>query len=47
VRLSVDRQTVDTQRLCPACFADWIECYRSEMQPDRTVVSDDDDIIVD
>jgi len=48
VRLSVDRQTVDTQRLCPTCFADWIERYRSEMQPDRTVIDDDgDDIIVD
>jgi len=49
VRLSVDRQTVDTQRLCPACFADWIERYRGEMQSDadgETVV-DDEDIIVD
>jgi len=25
VRLSVDRANIDTQRLCPDCFADWIQ----------------------
>ena len=48
VRLSVDRSQVDTQRLCPGCFADWIERYRDEMKPDRTTIDDGDgDIIVD
>jgi len=31
VRLSVDRANIDTQRLCPECFADWIDRYQSEM----------------
>jgi hypothetical protein len=47
VRLTVDRSQVDTQRLCPGCFADWIRRYRSEMQPDDAPSLDDDDIIVD
>ena len=46
VRLTVDRSEVDAQRLCPACFADWIERYRREMQSARARL-DDDDIIVD
>ena len=31
VRLSVDRATIDTQRLCPECFAEWIQRYQTEM----------------
>lgn len=49
VRLTVDRSGIDEQRLCPNCFAEWIDRYRREMQPDgRTTVEDgDDEIIVD
>lgn len=50
VRLTVDRSQVDAQRLCPACFADWIERYRSEMQSEskpNTIEDGDDEIIVD
>ena len=31
VRLSVDRANIDTQRLCPECFAEWIQRYQTEM----------------
>lgn len=31
VRLSVDRSNIDTQRLCPECFAEWIAHYQNEM----------------
>ena len=48
VRLSVDRSTVDEQRLCPSCFADWIDRYESEMTSEAPVTVDgDEDIIVD
>jgi hypothetical protein len=48
VRVSVDRSQVDSQRLCPSCFADWIDRYRERMQPDQSPVEpNDDDIIVD
>jgi hypothetical protein len=49
VRLTVDRSGIDEQRLCPACFADWIDRYRAEMQPEQhtVVTEDDDEIIVD
>lgn len=51
VRLTVDRSQVDAQRLCPGCFADWIERYRTEMQQSEseptTIQDGDDDIIVD
>ncbi|SDL89228.1 hypothetical protein SAMN04487949_0083 [Halogranum gelatinilyticum] len=49
VRLSVDRSQIDSQRLCPDCFADWIARYEREMQPDDTSqpVDSDADIIVD
>ncbi|MFC6827175.1 DUF7569 family protein [Halopelagius fulvigenes] len=51
VRLSVDRSEIDSQRLCPNCFAEWIARYREEMQPEseRTPVPKDGDadIIVD
>jgi len=49
VRLTVDRSQIDSQRLCPACFADWIERYRDEMIDEGTgaVEDDDGDIIVD
>jgi hypothetical protein len=49
VQLNVDRSEVDSQRLCPSCFADWIERYRAEMQPRREEkpTDSDADIIVD
>jgi len=47
VRLTVDRSQVDSQRLCPNCFADWINRYEEEMRPaDPTVVVDDDENII-
>lgn len=50
IRLTVDRSQIDSQRLCPECFAEWIDRYESEMQPDpdHPVAEDvDADIIVD
>ena len=49
VRLTVDRSQVDSQRLCPNCFADWINRYEEEMRPAEptVVVENDEDIIVD
>lgn len=49
VRLTVDRSQVDSQRLCPGCFADWIDRYEAEMRPEEptVIVEDDEDIIVD
>jgi len=46
VRLTVDRSEIDSQRLCPDCFASWVARYDEEMRPDDT---DDTsgDIIVD
>ncbi|MFB6111702.1 MAG: hypothetical protein ABEJ35_04105 [Halobacteriaceae archaeon] len=32
VRLTVDRSQIDSQRLCPECFAAWIDRYEAEMQ---------------
>lgn len=34
VRLTVDRSQIDAQRLCPECFAEWIDRYQAEMQSD-------------
>jgi hypothetical protein len=50
VRLSVDRSQIDAQRLCPSCFAEWIDRYQAEMQPNAgpTETADSDtEIIVD
>lgn len=50
IRLTVDRSQIDSQRLCPECFADWIERYDDEMRadPDQTVLEDEEsEIIVD
>lgn len=48
VRLSVDRANIDTQRLCPDCFAEWIARYDREMKPTRETGEDgDSEIIVD
>lgn len=50
VRLSVDRSQIDAQRLCPECFADWIDRYETEMRedPEPSVVEEDgDELIVD
>jgi len=46
VRLTVDRSRVDDQRLCPACFADWMARYDREMRTDDGT-DDDGEIIVD
>ena len=46
VRLSVDRATIDTQQLCPECFAEWIQRYQAEMGGGSTSGSDSE-IIVD
>ena len=46
LRLTVDRAEIDDQRLCPDCFAGWIDRYQSEMQPDATG-GEDEEIIVD
>lgn len=46
VRVSVDRAEVDVQRLCPECFANWIDRYQQEMMPtDRS--DSESEIIVD
>ncbi|WP_435334207.1 DUF7569 family protein [Haloarchaeobius sp. TZWWS8] len=47
VQLAVDRTQIDAQRLCPECFANWIDRYQREMQPAERTVTPDDDIIVD
>lgn len=36
LRLSVDRSNIDTQRLCPECFANWIAHYQNEMSSNPT-----------
>jgi len=51
VRLTVDRSQIDAQRLCPECFADWIERYEAEMSQSGDTGADggdgDSEIIVD
>jgi hypothetical protein len=47
VRLSVDRANIDTQRLCPECFADWIQRYQTEMGDGGSTDGSDSEIIVD
>ncbi|WP_135535009.1 MULTISPECIES: hypothetical protein [Halostella] len=48
VRLTVDRSQIDSQRLCPECFADWIDRYETEMRTGTKTIDDgDDEIIVD
>jgi hypothetical protein len=48
IRLTVDRSQIDAQRLCPECFADWIDRYQREMQAGPETVDDGDgEIIVD
>lgn len=51
VRVTVDRSQIESQRLCPECFADWIDRFEEEMTPEtddeQNVVRDDTDIIVD
>lgn len=46
IRLTVDRAEIDVQRLCPDCFASWIDRYQAEMQPEAPGGSDEE-IIVD
>jgi hypothetical protein len=33
VRVTVDRTELHSHRLCPDCFADWIDRYDREMRP--------------
>ncbi|ODR82256.1 hypothetical protein BG842_19560 [Haladaptatus sp. W1] len=47
IRLTVDRSQIDSQRLCPECFADWIDRYDSEMKPTADSESTSSEIIVD
>ena len=48
VRLSVDRANIDTQRLCPECFAEWIQRYQTEMGGGTDPGDDaDSEIIID
>lgn len=48
VRLTIDRSQIDSQRLCPECFADWIDRYEAEMGAgDRDSDGDGAGIIVD
>ena len=48
VRLTVDRSQIDIQRLCPECFAEWIDRYQQEMQTGpATLDHADSEIIID
>jgi hypothetical protein len=50
VRLTVDRSQIDVQRLCPECFAEWIDRYQREMQTTPQTIDDGDgesEIIID
>ncbi|WP_458186450.1 DUF7569 family protein [Haladaptatus sp. NG-WS-4] len=48
IRLTVDRSQIDIQRLCPECFAEWIDRYENEMQPGSDNSQDESsEIIVD
>lgn len=47
VRLTVDRAEIDAQRLCPECFAEWINRYESEMRAGPETLDEDSEIIVD
>ncbi|ELZ41330.1 hypothetical protein C463_13834 [Halorubrum californiense DSM 19288] len=47
VRLSVDRANIDTQRLCPDCFADWIQRYQDRLGSGGDEGDTDSEIIVD
>lgn len=47
VRLSVDRANIDTQRLCPDCFADWIQRYQDRLGSGTDDADDNSEIIID
>jgi len=47
VRLSVDRANIDTQRLCPDCFADWIQRYQDRLGSGGDGSDGSSEIIVD
>ncbi len=47
IRLTVDRAEIDAQRLCPDCFAEWIDHYQSEMQQGPETLDGNSEIIVD
>jgi hypothetical protein len=46
VRVTVDHSEVHSHRLCPDCFADWVDRYAREMRP-GTAEDGDSEIIVD
>jgi hypothetical protein len=46
VRVTVDRAEVHSHRLCPDCFAAWVDRYEREMRPTSTA-NEDSEIIVD
>ncbi len=48
VQVAVDRSQIDAQRLCPECFAEWIDRYDEEMRSgDGPAETGDTEIIVD
>ncbi|WP_318567677.1 DUF7569 family protein [Salinigranum marinum] len=46
VRVTVDRAELHSHRLCPDCFAGWVDRYDREMRPASTGEGDSE-IIVD
>jgi hypothetical protein len=46
VRVTVDRAEVHSHRLCPDCFAAWVDRYQREMRP-ATTGDESSEIIVD
>lgn len=47
IRLTVDRAEIDAQRLCPECFAEWIDRYEAEMRASPETLDEDSEIIID
>lgn len=47
IQLTVDRAEIDTQRLCPECFAEWIDHYEAEMRASPETLDEDSEIIID
>jgi uncharacterized protein CbrC (UPF0167 family) len=45
VSISVDGSEIDSQTLCPSCFADWIDRYERRMQSEPASSVDGIDFI--
>jgi uncharacterized protein CbrC (UPF0167 family) len=45
VSISVDESEIDSQTLCPNCFADWIDRYERRMQSEPAPSVDGIDFI--